>query len=382
MEVLRLVRTLSGRLESVSAIPAPPARASAPYCRIAGCLAIAAALAGSPIAVASAQSPVARWPIKVREHVDLWLHAFALVSRDSSDVPIFRNRYRDTMLAQRASANIVTDLDANAEALRTTLANRPGLLAAQFLAQDFASWTALESVLEVVARSDEPRRALPQSPGPGIARVATIFRTREERDFLRRFLAGLRAEREQFHHEWWVAETRRRDPALARADSLWVNRYRPVLQRFLNHTQQADGEVILSTVLEAEGRTTSDTKQRNTIVVGFPVDAAQAEDAIFALMHELVGPLTGASVEDHVTPAEKRSGVADRLQSAALVRGGAILAARVGADAAAGYMRFYLRATGRSAGPDLAASFAAAFPLRDGMLESIDRQIAVAFSGI
>ncbi len=381
MEVLRVVRTLSRRVVPVSATPALRARATA--CRrIAGYLAIATTLAGPPTSVASAQSLAPRWPIKVREHVDLWLHGFALVSRDSSDVPIFRIGYRDAMLLQRARANIVTDLDANAAALRTTLESRPGLLAAQFLAQEFASWAALESVLEVVARSDEPRRALPQSPGPGIARVAAIFRTREERDFLRRFLAGLRSEREQFHHEWWVAEARRRDPALTRADSLWVNRYRPALQRFLNHTQQGDGEVILSTVLEGEGRTTSDDKRRNTIVVGFPVGAAQGEDAIFALLHELVGPLTAVAVEDNVTPAEKRSGVADRLQSSALVRGGAILAARVGTDAAAGYMRFYLRATGRAEGPDLAASFAAAFPLRDGILESIERQIAVAFSGI
>lgn len=364
-----------------SATRVPRVRASMPR-HLARCLAVAAALAGMSPVVASAQNQPARWPIKVREHVDLWLHGFALLSRDSSDVPIFRIGYRDAMLLQRARANIVTDLDANAAALRTTLESRPGLLAAQFLAQEFASWTALESVLEVVALSDEPRRALPQSPGPGIARVAAIFRTREERDFLRRFLAGLRSEREKFHHEWWLAETRRRDPALRRADSLWVNRYRPTLQRFLNHTQQGDGEVFLSTVLEGEGRTTSDDKRRNTIVVGFPVDVAQGEDAIFALLHELVGPLTAVAVEDNVTPAEKRSGLADRLQSSALVRGGAILAARVGSDAAAGYMRFYLRATGRAEGPDLAASFAAAFPLRDGMLESIERQIAVAFSGI
>jgi hypothetical protein len=381
MEVLRIVRTFRRRVMPVGAIRTPRARATS--CRqIARSLAVAAVLATAPTGIASAQGQPARWPIKVREHVDLWLHAFALVSRDSSDVPIFRSGYRDAMLQRRATANIVTGLDANAAALRTTLESRPGLLSAQFLAQEFASWADLEVVLDAVARTEENRRALPQALAPAIARVGAIFRTREERDFLRRFLAGLRAEREQFHHEWWVAETRRRDPALTLADSLWVTRYRPALQRFLNHTQQGDGEIILSTVLEGEGRTTSDDKRRNTIVVGFPTEAAQGEDAIFALMHELVGPLTAVAVEDNVTPAEKRSGVADRLQSSALVRGGAILAARVGADAAGGYMRFYLRATGRQAGSDLSASFAAAFPLREGMLESIERQIAVAFSGI
>jgi hypothetical protein len=66
----------------------------------------------------------------------------------------------------------------------------------------------------------------------------------------------------------------------------------------------------------------------------------------------------------------------------ALVRGGALLAARLGANVADGYVRFYLRAAGVDAGADVAAAFARAFPLPEPMLSSIERQVAVAFSGI
>ena len=38
-----------------------------------------------------AQTPAGgRWPIKTREHVDLWLHGFAMVSADSSAVPLYK----------------------------------------------------------------------------------------------------------------------------------------------------------------------------------------------------------------------------------------------------------------------------------------------------
>ncbi len=343
----------------------------------------AVALTAVPIAEASAQ-PAARtrWPVKVREHVDLWLHGFAIVAPDSADPPLYRRGYRDALIVARNAASAFTELDANTDVLRAAMARSPSLLAAQFLALEFSSWTDLSAALDAFVRVDgDPRRA-PAASAQMVARLGSVFRTREDRDFARRFLAGLQSERDKFHRQWWLAETRRRDAGLAAVDSLWQSRYRPALQRFLNHTQQPDGELILSTVLEAEGRTITNDKRQNSIVVGFPESPERAADAIYCLIHEIVGPLTAAAVEDNVTPAQKRDGVADRYQSVALVRGGAILAAKVGADAAAGYMAFYLRATGRSATGDVAGDFARAFPLPDAMLSSIERQIAVAFSGI
>ncbi|HVZ48820.1 MAG TPA: hypothetical protein VG916_08560 [Gemmatimonadaceae bacterium] len=358
---------------------APPWRALA----LGSCLAVAIALAPAATRGVRAQvAPRNTWPIKTREHVDLWLHGFAFVAPDSSPVPLYRAGYRDAMIVARNAASAITELDANADVLRSAIRARPNLLGAQFIPMEFGTWAELDAAMEAFIRADgDPNRA-GRNDAALVARLASVFRTKDDRDFARRFMLGLRSEREKFHHEWWLAETRRRDAALTAVDSLWRTRYRPALQSFLNHTQQRDGEVILSTVLEAEGRTVTGGAQGNTIVVGFPERPEHAADAIYCLMHEMVGTITSAAVADNVTPAQTRSGEADKYQSLALVRGGAILAAHVGADAATAYQKFYLRATGHADTGDVAAAFAAAFPLPEAMLSSIERQVAVAFSGI
>lgn len=367
MEVLRGMRSLQLRLMR----------------RLFAALMVSAVAVGLLPAQGTSLAPAGRWPVKTREHVDLWLHGFAMVSADSSPVPLYRRGYRDALLVARNAASAFTDLDANADALRTTLGSRPNLLGAQFIALSFGSWADLDGTFETFIKSDgNARGAKDPMSAAALAQFALIFRTREERDFARKFALSVRSEREKFHHQWWVAESRRRDPALAAVDSIWQLTIRPKLQPFLNHIQQSDGQIILSTVLEGEGRTVTDDKKNNTITCGFPETRERAMDAIHCVLHELVGPLTAAAVEDNTTPAEKRSGVADRLQAAALVRGGALLAAKLGVDVARSYMTFYLRAAGREPGSDVAAEFTATFVLPDGMISSIDRQIAVAFGGI
>lgn len=342
----------------------------------------AGAQTGAPAGAQPAGPDRNPWPIKTREHVDLWLHGFAFVAPDSSPIPLYKAGYRDAMIVARNSANAITELDANADVLRAAIHSRPALQAAQFVPLAFGTWAELDGAMEAFLQADgDPRRAK-REDAETVAQLVSVFPARADRDFARRLMAGLRSEREKFHHAWWLAETRRRDPALTAVDSLWRTRFRPALQSFLNHTRQRSGEIILSTVLEAEGRTAANASGGTTIVVGFPETPDRAADAIYCVMHEIVGSLTAAAVADNVTPAQQRSGVADRLQSLALVRGGAMLAARIGPDVALGYQKFYLRATGHAETADPAAAFAAAFPLPDAILSSIERQIAVAFSGI
>ena len=62
----------------------------------------------APVARVVAQPAVAgpqRWPVKQREHVDLWLHGFAMIAPDSSTVPLYRRDYRDALLVARNSAS-------------------------------------------------------------------------------------------------------------------------------------------------------------------------------------------------------------------------------------------------------------------------------------
>ena len=56
--------------------------------------------------------------------------------------------------------------------------------------------------------------------------------------------------------------------------------------------------------------------------------------------------------------------------------------AHLAPELASGYAKFYLRASGVKYAGDVMAAFAKAFPVPPGMLESIERQIAVAFGGI
>ena len=325
-----------------------------------------------------------RWQVKNREHVDLWLHGFAMITDDSAPVPLFRRGYREALTVEKNKAGVFTDLDANHDALARRLRANPALVSAQFLPLSFGSWAELERAVDVFLKAEgSARAARTQQEAALISGLTATFPAREDSEFARRFLNSLWNERDRFYHAWWLAETRRRDPVLEVVDTLWQNSWRPRFQPFLDHTQQGNGELVLALALEGEGRTIGGGKQHNTITVGFPDSAARALDAIYAFAHEAVGPLTGAAVEDNTTPAEKRSGAADRLASLALVRGGALLLAHVSKDLAEGYARFYLRAAGAAPrGDDALAALARVFPVPQGILDSVERQIAIAFGGI
>ncbi len=332
---------------------------------------------------ASAAGPQRAWPIKSREHVDLWLHGFALITDDSSVVPLFDRGYKALVAQAKKKASAFTDLDANLDLLAKQLKDHPALVNAQFLPLYFRDWSELDAALTLFVKSDgNPRAASNQQEASVLQMLGGLFPYKEDRDFARRFQTALHSEQEKFFHVWWLAETRRRDQALVVADSLWQKVHRPQLQNFLNHTQQSNGEVWLALSLEGEGRTVNGGKLQNIIAVAFPDSASRALDVVFALAHEMVGSLTTASVDDNTTPAEKRSGGSARLQSIANVRAGALLMAHLSPELAIGYAKFYLRAVGVKYEGDVMTAFAKAFPVPAGMLESIERQIAVAFGGI
>jgi hypothetical protein len=326
-----------------------------------------------------------RWPVKTREHVDLWLHGFAMVTDDSSFVPLFKRGYRAEMTKLRNAANVTTDLDANRDLLAQRLRENAGLVNAQFLPLYFSGWPEFEFAFDAFIKADgNPRNVSPREVQEQVALIAAVFPAKADRDFARRFFNSLKNERDRFYHEWWVAESKRRRAALAAVDSLWQRSVRPSLESFLNRPQQGNGDLLLVLSLGGEGRTISEGKVKNVFAVTFPPTADRAAEAIYGLVHEAVGPLVGPAVDDNVTPAEKRAGVADQLSSRALVRGGALLLGKVAPQLVNGYMKFYLHAADRStvADADLIATFEKTFVVPKGLIESIARQIAVSFSGI
>src|SRR5215210_6434114 len=104
-------------------------------------------------------SPDAVWPIKSREHVDLWLHGFALLQEDTTFVPFFKRGYSTSMIVLKNRANVVTQLDANRDRLRARLSVNPQLINAQFVPLSFASWSDLSQAVDLFTRSNGDPRA-------------------------------------------------------------------------------------------------------------------------------------------------------------------------------------------------------------------------------
>jgi hypothetical protein len=344
------------------------------------------AQAPAPGTPSAAAQPAVAWPVRTREHVDLWLHGFALVVDDTARVPIFRRGYRDAMRARRSRANVLTQLDAERDRLRQRLAANPSLaLNAQFIALAFPSWDVLRSAATAfVQAGGNPQRARDQQTAGAIQFLAQTFATASDREWLRVFVAALEDERARFYHQEWLALQRDRAAALAAADSVWQRSARPRLQRFLSGTQQNGGELLVSPVIGGEGRTQQGGTRSNVLVVAFPERPADAADASYVAAHEVVGALVGSAVADNTSPADQRAGLADRYVSAGQVRAGYLLLQRAAPDLAAGYARFYLREAGLAApaGGGEAAALAAAFPLPTPILDTITRQLEVVQGGI
>jgi hypothetical protein len=123
-------------------------------------------------------------------------------------------------------------------------------------------------------------------------------------------------------------------------------------------------------------------KQSNTITVTFPDRPSDAIDAIYVIAHEAVGGIANTAVTDNITPEQRRTGLGERYQSAAAVRGGALLLQRVAPESVDGYMRYYLNSVNRPTGSNLAATFAATFSIPDTIRDALNRQLDVVLGGI
>jgi hypothetical protein len=327
--------------------------------------------------------PTVTWPVKVREHVDLWLHGYAMLQEDTTFVPFFRRGYGTEMTVLKNRANVVTQLDANRDKLRARLLANPQLINAQFVPLNFASWQDLAQTVDLFVRANgDPRAASSQQQAQAIAFLAAYFQTAADRDWLRLFVQSLSDESTHFYHSYWQQAQRERSNVLDLVDTLWQRTYRPRLQGFLNNTQQPQGEILLSLPLDGEGRTQGSSSRSNTITVTFPNRPADAVEAIFVIAHEAVGQIASIAVSDNITPEQRRTGLAERYQSGAAVRAGAMLIQRTSPEILDGYMRYYLHAVNRPVGSNVQASFVAAFSIPDTIRDALNRQLDVVLGGI
>lgn len=328
-------------------------------------------------------SPSIIWGVKTREHVDLWLHGYALLQEDTTFVPFFRRGYGTDITVLKNRANVVTQLDANRDRLRARLAANPQLINAQFVPLSFSNWAELNSAVDLFIRANgDPRAASSQQQAGAIAFLAAYFPTGPDREWLRLFVQSLNDESNKFYHSYWLQQQRERSNVLELVDTLWQRTYRPRMQAFFNNTQQAQGTILLSLPLDGEGRSQTNGKLSNTITVTFPDRPNDAVEAIYVIAHEAVGQLATTAVTDNITPEQKRTGVGDRYQSSAAVRGGALLIQRTSPEILDGYMRYYLRSVNRPVGANLQTTFNSTFAIPDVIRDAIARQLDVVLGGI
>lgn len=337
-----------------------------------------------PTAGQTVSAPGQPWGIATREHVDLWLHSFALVSEDTTLIPYFKRGYKADMLAMRRRANAVTQLDANRDRLSARFAANRELVNAQFLPMQFNSLNDMLQGISIFLEAEgNYQRATSREVAQVIGLLSGYFPSPADREWLRLFAQSVRDEDSKFYRSYWTQEQATRSDVLAAVNDLWQTNYRPKLQRFLNNTGQPSGTILLSLPLDGEGRSLGGGKLQNTIAVTFPATSATAQEAIYVIAHEIgLSPLAQAAVRENITPTEQRSGVATRLETSAAVRSGAMLLQRVAPELVDGYARYYLRSANRTVGSNPVTSLNAAFPLPDLIRDAITRQLDVVLGGI
>jgi len=324
------------------------------------------------------------WPVKTKYVLDLWLHGFALLSNDSSRIPLFRAGYRDRMIVEKNMLRITTQLDTRHDSLADYLNAHSALSGAQFIPLYEHEWTELQNDIKVfLAANGDPRKVKDQASQQMVAFFAQSFPGAADRKWLAMFAEALADEDVKFYHQFWLQAENKHRPVLIAVDSIWSRAYARRLRRFQSASNEERGEIFLSFPLGAEGRTVLGGKRQNSIAVIFPLVPDSAAQAVYVIAHEAVGNVAGTAVGDNTTPVEKRNGTAEKYLAIATVRGGEMLITRVAPELAEGYMAFYLRAAGVPFAPGQERlAFRSAFPLPDVILDAMKQAMDATTTGI
>ncbi len=324
------------------------------------------------------------WRVRTRDHVDLWLHGFAMLQPDPGPLTLFRPGYAARMRAAKNAAQIYSLLDANSDALVRGIADNPGLVNAHFVPLYFASWLDTREAVEtfLAARGDQ-RRAADGDARFRIALLAQLFPTEADRNWLRLFVTALDDERRQFYQAWWDEQAQASTPALVAADSVLRREIDGRLRPYLRYSLLDRGDVVLARPLGGEGRSILRGINRINVAVTRPQTVDSAAVAVYSFVHEVVGPAVDLAIREKDAPADSLTRLIDAYTTNGLVRGGHVLLRLAAPDLADGYARYYLQLVGRSAGrADPGAALAAVFVLPDAVAQDIEQQISSVLRGI
>lgn len=356
-------------------------------------LPVSAEPAGASVPTSSGVSrPITRWSVGTAEHIDLWLHAFALISRDTAIVPLYRRGYRDSVTAVRSRANVRTALDANRDSLARKLAESPQYLQAQFLAFEFATWEQMRTAAEAFLAGGGSGRGQQRGRNDDAMAnrmrgeaFAPVFVTPADREWLRLFVASVQDE----HAKYYAAERTRvlaeQSATIAAVDSLWQRVYDTKFARFIANTAQRSGDLTLSLPIGGEGRTGAGRGGQTVAVVTMPGRREDAVEAILVFAHEVTGTLVGGVIRDNTSPAEQRDGTAERYVTVGQTRAGAALVEKIAPELAEPYMRYYLGQAGTrstATGATLRDEFARRFDVPAPIVTALQKQVDIVLGGI
>ena len=324
------------------------------------------------------------WPVRTAEYVDLWLHGYALITIDTTKVPLFDRGYRDRMLQVRRQRNVVTGLDANRQTLQDGLLRNPELGNGQFAIFSFASFDEVLRITQQFIRNEgSPSTVSDATTQQLFLTLRSTFRTVADREWLRLFVTSLEDEQNRFYLSYWNAQQVDRAPVRQAVETAWNNTYKAKFQRYLRNERLIDGTFILSLPIGGEGRSIFSASAGNGIATPLPETREEAMAAIYTFTHEIAGSAAQRAVEDNLTPAQVREGGAARMIPIAAVRAGALLLQRIAPELVQGYQAYYLRQSGAAVpGGDSSMAFTAAFELPQAVVDGIARQIDLVLGGI
>jgi hypothetical protein len=276
-----------------------------------------------------------------------------------------------------------TPLDQRAAEFARTFRSDEAYGNLQFVPLYFRNADAMFSAIDLWNRAGgDPRRASSAQAAQIIALLSTLFPRPEHRRAVTEWAGLVREEDRIFYRAYWDSQAATLAPRVTAVQQVWDS-LAPSLANYLEFVRLRRGELFLVPALGAEGRlVTTELEVPRSAVLSPP--AAHPDYAVLAFVHELLYPLVGEVIKEHVAPARIREMGAQRLAALSALRGGAMLLERVAPARVDSYRRFYLEASGRTPAPgeSLEAAFAAAFPLPPELEAGLRTAVNNALAGI
>jgi hypothetical protein len=356
----------------------------------------ACAPAGAPQPTPPHLLQLREWRFETAEHVALWYHALAhtgsaAVGRQTT-LPLHDSVYVARVAAARRAAGVAeTALERRAAEFATTFRGSTAYQQLEFVPLYFENTDALLTSLRVWEQvGGDPRRAGSGDAAAAVNLLSSMFPQPAQRRALSEWRELLEEERQVFFASYWNAQQPALRELAAAAAAEWAPLAGP-LQPLLAYLRLQGGVAYVVPSLGPEGRLLPRGGGVPRIAVAAHGSAADGmpnagpREIVFSFLHELLYPLAGDAVSDHVAPARVREIGAAVLELNTAVRAGALALAHAAPDRLDDYYRYYIAAAGQpvpAGATDRERAFGDLFALPPELEAGLARVVEQALAGI